>query len=349
MNREFLMLAHPYDPSKHRIGGWYASEKLDGMRAFWDGGVSRGVAASEVPWANTEKNSRYQREIIATGLWSRYGNVIHAPGWWLDALPPYPRDGELWIDRGCFQSLVSITKRLDPDDSDWKSVRYIIFDTPSLSNVLSDGKINNPNFKKVIGPECLQWCRDRKAVITNQRSIETILLAGGQQYMHPQEQLPLDETAAVQRMYEILDTVVSKNGEGLILRNPRSIWTPKRIWALLKVKQCLDAEGVITGFVSGRATDKGSKLLGKIGALVLAFGPQARRLELSGFTDAEREFDSHEAIEYAIAHPGSEMPKDLPFQGRVFKIGDTVTFKYRELTDDGIPKEARYFRKGTVA
>ena len=33
------------------------------------------------------------------------------------------------------------------------------------------------------------------------------------------------------------------------------------------------------------------------------------------------------------------------FQGKSFKRGQTVTFKYRELTDDGIPKEARYWRR----
>ena len=32
-------------------------------------------------------------------------------------------------------------------------------------------------------------------------------------------------------------------------------------------------------------------------------------------------------------------------QGKSFKVGQTVTFKYRELTDDGIPKEARYWRR----
>ena len=36
------------------------------------------------------------------------------------------------------------------------------------------------------------------------------------------------------------------------------------------------------------------------------------------------------------------------FEGQHFRIGQTVTFVYRELTDDGIPKEARYLRKRDV-
>ena len=46
---------------------------------------------------------------------------------------------------------------------------------------------------------------------------------------------------------------------------------------------------------------------------------------------------------FASANPGVDMPDW--FQGRHFKRGQTVTFKYRELTDDGIPKEARYWRR----
>lgn len=40
MKRQFLMLAHDYDPKKHSILGWYMSEKLDGLRAWWDGGIT---------------------------------------------------------------------------------------------------------------------------------------------------------------------------------------------------------------------------------------------------------------------------------------------------------------------
>ena len=44
----------------------------------------------------------------------------------------------------------------------------------------------------------------------------------------------------------------------------------------------------MVGFTSGRETSKGSRLLGKIGALIVDY--QGKRLELSGLTDAEREF-----------------------------------------------------------
>ncbi len=40
--RVLLMLATPINFDKHTFGGWYMSEKLDGGRCFWDGGLTRG-------------------------------------------------------------------------------------------------------------------------------------------------------------------------------------------------------------------------------------------------------------------------------------------------------------------
>ncbi len=34
--REFLQLAHTFDPAKHKVAGWMLSEKLDGTPCFWD-------------------------------------------------------------------------------------------------------------------------------------------------------------------------------------------------------------------------------------------------------------------------------------------------------------------------
>ncbi|MGO9107157.1 MAG: hypothetical protein ACLQDH_13660, partial [Dissulfurispiraceae bacterium] len=102
--REFLQLADHYDPFKSNVAGWYISEKLDGTRCFWDGGLSRGLPPESVPWASVTDPKTGERKAkikpIATGLWSRYGNPIMAPDWWLNRLPACPLDGELWAGRG---------------------------------------------------------------------------------------------------------------------------------------------------------------------------------------------------------------------------------------------------------
>jgi DNA ligase-1 len=139
---------------------------------------------------------------------------------------------------------------------------------------------------------------------------------------------------------QFMDVVLDQGGEGAILRAPQSIWTPKRVKTLLKMKPFTDDSGTLTGFVSGRETNKGSKLRGLIGALILDYN--GKRLELSGMTDEERRFDTDEMTAHAYRNPGVDMPAH--FRGRQFAVGDVVEFKYRELSDDGIPKEARFFR-----
>jgi hypothetical protein len=70
---------------------------------------------------------------------------------------------------------------------------------------------------------------------------------------------------------------------------------------------------------------------------------QGKRLELAGLTDAEREFSEPSARQWAANNPGIDAPSWV--EGKHFRLGQTVTLKYRELSDDGIPKEARYWRR----
>lgn len=71
--------------------GWWMSEKLDGVRAWWTG----------------------------SALLSRLGNTINAPAWFTAGLPKVPLDGELWCGRGQFTEAVSIVKNAVRQD-DWK-------------------------------------------------------------------------------------------------------------------------------------------------------------------------------------------------------------------------------------
>ena len=82
--------------------GWLVSEKLDGVRAVWDGQALR----------------------------FRSGAPIGAPGWFTAALPATPLDGELWAGRGRFENLVGMVRRQTPDDAAWDDVRYQLFDRP---------------------------------------------------------------------------------------------------------------------------------------------------------------------------------------------------------------------------
>lgn len=324
-NREFLMLAKPFN-QKTNILGWFASEKLDGMRAFWDGGITRGRRKADIWWANHDRDIR---DDVCTGLWSRYGNVIHAPDDWLDHLPPNVMlDGELWMGRGRFQETVSITKR-SVNIEDWSEIRYMIFDKPSKDAFLIEGKIHNPNFKKVFPKNIVKT-------------------GGATPFMTVVSQLPDYENYVVRVVEQnritdvtlvnnLLNQVVDNGGEGLIIRHPTSIWIPYRMSQVMKLKPWEDSEGTVVGYITGRIGVEG-KLRGMLGALILDWN--GKRLELSGFNDSER-YLNEELSKWAWDNPETEFQQSLP----QFPLGSKVTFKYRELTKDGIPKEARYWRK----
>lgn len=99
-----VLLAHAYSEIVPAIDptGWWMSEKLDGVRAWWNG-----------------------RRFL-----SRRGNTYHAPAWFAEGLPDFPLDGELWLARKQFQRCVAIVRRQDANEL-WKQVRYVVFDAPA--------------------------------------------------------------------------------------------------------------------------------------------------------------------------------------------------------------------------
>lgn len=104
-----ILLAHPWD-SQSDLTGWWISEKLDGVRAYWDG-----------------------KQFI-----SRQGNVYMAPDWFVEGLPDdIHLDGELWSARKQFQRTVSIVRRQDKN-KDWQEVTFVVFDAPKLEMLFEE-------------------------------------------------------------------------------------------------------------------------------------------------------------------------------------------------------------------
>ena len=362
MRREFLQLAQVLNPAKHKIGGFYMSEKLDGTRCFWDGGLTRGMKTEEVPWASITDPKTGERKLkikpYSTGLWSRYGNPIIAPDWFLNTLPACFLDGELWAGHGSFQLCRSICGGDTPDPR-FDKIQYMVYSAPSFESLFADGEIKNTNMCRTISyPEVwgfvealledfegdFHFC-PAKTFEDELKWLGIFLETQTKQcVLHVQEKLPASNNEAHLRVAEFLDYVLEQKGEGVVLRDPSACWTPKRHTGILKWKPYQDAEGTITGFTTGRETTKGSRLLGKIGALIVDY--KGKRLELAGLTDAEREFDSATSSQWAVSNPDRDVPASI--EGKHFKRGEVVTFKYRELTDEGIPKEAHYFRRRDV-
>lgn len=101
-----LMLAQVYNQQQPLdFADWWISEKLDGVRAHWDG----------------------QR------LWTRGGHAITAPDWFTRELPALSLDGELWAGRGGFERASGIVRNGSDDDAGWHALRYMIFDLPEAA------------------------------------------------------------------------------------------------------------------------------------------------------------------------------------------------------------------------
>ncbi len=104
------------------ITGWVMSEKLDGIRAFWDG----------------------------KHLLSRQGKIIYAPKWFLKDYPPFAIDGELWTKRKDFENISSIVRDKVPSKK-WKEIKHYIFEVPNAKgNLFQRLKIVKPYEGKYI-------------------------------------------------------------------------------------------------------------------------------------------------------------------------------------------------------
>ena len=359
--REFLQQAHKYSEGID-VAGWYASEKLDGIRAWWDGGISRGILCEYVPYSSRvivkSGKPKPHLKLPATGLWSRYGNPIYAPEYFLNQLPSCMLDGELWLGRGNFQKTSSVVKKKTPGLG-WKGIEYKVFGSPSPDAMFRTGHIREGDNINLIlkGEKIREWLSsdpnpnfaiaDWHAVtgdLTHElKFIDDALstLPDGPASLHKQVKLCDDSVVAARNLDEMMEKALSYGAEGVVVRDPLQPWILKRVHHVLKVKPCLDDEATVVGFLTGEETDKGSKLLGKIGSLIMEW--KGKRFKMAGLTDEEREFYSSTMTQWAEENPRTECPPD--FWGAHFHVGETVTFKYMELTDDGIPRSPRYYRK----
>lgn len=137
-----LLLAHKWkntDPT-----GWWMSEKLDGLRAYWNG----------------------------TQLLSRLGNAFSAPEWFIESLPKETLDGELWIGRGQFQHTTGVvrTKLSHPD---WQQIKFAIFDAPNIEKPFED-RLNaiNALVAKIQIPNI--YCHDQSKCMGSKHLLEEL-------------------------------------------------------------------------------------------------------------------------------------------------------------------------------
>ena len=117
-----LLLLNNYQDDIN-VTSWYMSEKLDGVRAYWDG----------------EK------------LVSRSGKVFAAPIFFTEDFPKHALDGELWTSRDDFSNVVSIVNKKEEHDG-WNKLTYNIFEVPQARGNLLErlAKVKETKYIKII-------------------------------------------------------------------------------------------------------------------------------------------------------------------------------------------------------
>lgn len=231
------------------IETWVMSEKLDGIRGYWDG-------------------KRFL---------TRKGKEIFVPKWFTKNFPEFELDGELWTKRDDFENIQNIVMDKTPSKQ-WRQITYNIFEVPNqqgnflerLEKAKKWFKSNPNNYVNII---------EQKKVV-NKENLE-----------------------------KYLKDVISKKGEGLIIKDPFKDYHTGRSSSILKVKKANDMEGKVIGITISPKTKVLQSLVIKLeNDITFNLG--------TGFSKEER-----------INTP---------------KIGDIVTFKYFGFTKNGKPKFASF-------
>lgn len=122
-----LLLAKVYR-SDVRLADYWVSEKLDGVRGYWDG----------------------------SRLWTRGGIRIEAPAWFTAGWPAVPLDGELWAGRGRFAAAASVVRRQQGSDADWRRVQFMVFDLPAHPGAFTE---RLDALRRLLADLALPWVR----------------------------------------------------------------------------------------------------------------------------------------------------------------------------------------------
>jgi DNA ligase-1 len=145
------MLARPWQGTLNPAD-YLVSEKLDGVRALWDGQTLR----------------------------FRSGRPIAAPSWFLAALPAVALDGELWIGRRRFDALSGAVRKEVAVDAEWLGLRYQVFDLPRADGSFAERSARLATLVQAAQPPWLQAvAQSRVADSAGLQALLQAVVAGG--------------------------------------------------------------------------------------------------------------------------------------------------------------------------
>jgi len=191
------------------------SEKLDGIRAFYDG---------------------------RDAIFSRLGKKFYPPKKFVDKLPKgVSLDGELFIGRDSFDATSSVVRSHSGEG--WEAVKFMVFDLPSEKELTFEERQDK---LQALFPEPLVV-----AVPNLEEAESQVAKAEAGAVVEVVKQV---KCRGLDHLKDELRAVQAHDGEGLMLRQPGSLYVGKRSTSLLKVKTFYDAEARVVGYKPGKVS-----------------------------------------------------------------------------------------------
>lgn len=273
------------DDVKDGMLNWYVSIKYDGVRCYWNG-----------------KN-----------LYTRGKKKISAPIWFVEKLPAnVPLDGELYIPNQ-FEKINGLIKiksksKLVKRMSDWKEVKYMVFDT------LHPGFLDKSYKKRYKLIKALY----KKSRQTTQQHVWKVV-----------KQVPLKQSR--QKLIDFYTARVREGCEGVVIRNPNASYEHKRSNEIVKIKPIYDAEAKVIGYVEGNGVNENR--LGSFLVVGVSADHKGSEFKLSGRLNN----DMRKAYKF-LPSGNVVVKRGYP------RIGSIVNYEYMTTTKNGKPRQPIFIR-----
>lgn len=220
-------------------------------------------------------------------LYTRNGNLIRAPEQFTKGWPSVPLDGELWMGRGRFDEVSGIVRRKIPESGVWQKVRFMVFDL-HITDVPFEERLLKAR-------ELLHRANNPSIELVPQRSV-----------------------ASLPEIKEMLKSVVSQGGEGLMLHRKGALYMAGRSNDILKLKPLWDAEALVVAHLPGKG-----KFTNMMGSLLV-----------EGLSDTR-----NHGRWFKIGTGFTEQQRMTPPA-----VGSVITYQFRGYTSTGLPRFASFLR-----
>lgn len=237
-------------------------------------------------WVYSEKLDGIRAIWDKKQLLSKNNLPILAPESWLKDFPDFRIDGELYTKRNDFENISSIVNSFDKNATKWEEIKLYVFDVPDQKGNLFE----------------------RLNVLQNW--IEK----------HPKVNIKIIEQKSIDRdIYEILDDYVKSGAEGIVLRDPKAKYIPKRSDKILKLQPNFDSECRVVALTYNEKNE-----------------PKSIKCKWFGSDDIGVVIDDGVVFKLSLIGKHKQNPP---------KVGDIVKFSYKKLSKNYVPMFANIVRK----